>query len=74
MLPVTNIFNDDISCLLGEWGDGPAMHFAYYKIQMNESLVAKDQRQELFYMRWLKKKIPALKGIGIPEEDDHKGH
>ncbi|VDM26201.1 unnamed protein product [Toxocara canis] len=50
------------------------MHFAYYKIQMNESLVAKDQRQELFYMRWLKKKIPALKGIGIPEEDDHKGH
>uniref|UniRef100_A0A915AE21 N-acetyltransferase domain-containing protein n=2 Tax=Parascaris univalens TaxID=6257 RepID=A0A915AE21_PARUN len=48
-----------------------AMHYAYYKIQMNESLVAKDQRQELFYMRWLKKKIPALKGIGIPEEDDH---
>jgi hypothetical protein len=40
----------------------------YYKIQANENLVPKHERQELFYVRWLKKQFPALKGIGIQED------
>lgn len=41
------------------------MHYAYYKIQDNPSLVAPNERQELFYVRWLKEKIPALKDFGV---------
>ncbi|KAK0411707.1 hypothetical protein QR680_005795 [Steinernema hermaphroditum] len=48
------------------------MHFAYYKIQNNESLVHPDQRQELFYVRWIKEKVPALKSFGIQEEGGDK--
>ncbi|MFH4975337.1 hypothetical protein AB6A40_002046 [Gnathostoma spinigerum] len=47
------------------------MHYGYYAIQMNENLIDKNHRQELFYVRWLKKKFPSLKKYGIPEEDDH---
>lgn len=45
-----------------------AIHVMYYKIQANENLVPKHERQELFYVRWLKKQFPALKGIGIQED------
>ncbi|KAI6171904.1 hypothetical protein M3Y98_00914000 [Aphelenchoides besseyi] len=45
-----------------------AIHVAYYTIQNNESLVAKNERQELFYIRWLKERIPALKGIGNSDD------
>ena len=46
----------------------PAIHVAYYKIQMNESLVPPNERQELFYVRWIKNQFPALKAYGIPEK------
>ncbi|KAI6193495.1 hypothetical protein M3Y96_01023700 [Aphelenchoides besseyi] len=45
-----------------------SIHVAYYTIQNNESLVAKNERQELFYIRWLKERIPALKGIGNSDD------
>ncbi|CAJ0916844.1 unnamed protein product, partial [Mesorhabditis belari] len=45
-----------------------AMHFAYYTIQSNPSMVAPHARQELFYVRWLKEKIPALQKYGVQEE------
>lgn len=55
-----------------EWGLFAAlivtMHYAYYKIQHNPSLVQPDQRQELFYVRWLKQKIPSLRKYGVQEE------
>ncbi|KAE9415879.1 hypothetical protein Angca_000316, partial [Angiostrongylus cantonensis] len=57
---------------LKEWGVFAGlivvMHFAYYKIQNNPSLVAPEQRAELFYIRWLKEKIPALRPYGVTEE------
>ncbi|CAD6186980.1 unnamed protein product [Caenorhabditis auriculariae] len=60
---------------LKEWGIFGAllvsMHVAYYTIQSNESLVAPHQRQELFYIRWLKEKIPALRPYGVQEEKPH---
>ncbi|KAI6184980.1 hypothetical protein M3Y97_00655100 [Aphelenchoides bicaudatus] len=43
------------------------IHYMYYKIQSNESLVPKNERQELFYIKWLKDRIPALKGVGIQD-------
>ena len=42
----------------------PGIHYMYYKLQANENLIPKNERQELFYIRWLKERIPALKGIG----------
>ncbi|CAJ0588584.1 unnamed protein product [Cylicocyclus nassatus] len=49
-----------------------AAHYAYWKIQMNPSLVAPEQRSELFYIRWLKDKYPSLRKYGVqdykPEE------
>ncbi|KAE9555238.1 hypothetical protein FO519_001588 [Halicephalobus sp. NKZ332] len=45
-----------------------AIHVAYYKIQMNESLVPANERQELFYVRWLKNQFPSLKAYGIPQK------
>ncbi|KAJ1361109.1 hypothetical protein KIN20_020287 [Parelaphostrongylus tenuis] len=47
------------------------MHFAYYTIQNNPSLVAPDKRAELFYVRWLKEKFPALRPYGVQEEKRH---
>ncbi|EYC17066.1 hypothetical protein Y032_0031g2257 [Ancylostoma ceylanicum] len=43
------------------------MHYAYYTIQNNPSLVAPEQRSELFYVRWLKEKFPALRPYGVQE-------
>ncbi|KHJ84497.1 hypothetical protein OESDEN_15789, partial [Oesophagostomum dentatum] len=48
-------------------GSLSAMHYAYYKIQNNPSLVAPEQRAELFYVRWLKEKFPALRPYGVQE-------
>lgn len=45
-----------------------AVHFAYYKIQNNDGLVPKQQRQELFYVQWLKDTFPVLKDIGIKKD------
>ncbi|CAB3409195.1 unnamed protein product [Caenorhabditis bovis] len=45
-----------------------SMHVAYYTIQNNPSLVAPHQRQELFYVRWLKEKIPALRPYGVTDD------
>ncbi|PAV57507.1 hypothetical protein WR25_23632 [Diploscapter pachys] len=57
---------------LGELGAFAAlivsMHFAYYTIQRNDSLVAPDQRRELFYVRWLKEAFPSLKQYGVVDE------
>ncbi|CAJ0582035.1 unnamed protein product, partial [Mesorhabditis spiculigera] len=44
------------------------MHMAYYAIQNNPGMVPPHARQELFYVRWLKEKIPALQGYGIKGE------
>ncbi|CCG28178.1 Complex I-B8 [Caenorhabditis elegans] len=49
-----------------------AMHVAYYTIQNNPSLVAPHQRQELFYVRWLKEKIPALRPYGVTDDKTPK--
>ncbi|CAI4222928.1 unnamed protein product [Auanema sp. JU1783] len=55
-----------------EWGCFAAllvsMHYAYYTIQNNPSLVAPHERQELFYIRWVKEQFPALKSYGVQEE------
>ncbi|CCG28177.1 Transposase [Caenorhabditis elegans] len=48
------------------------MHVAYYTIQNNPSLVAPHQRQELFYVRWLKEKIPALRPYGVTDDKTPK--
>ncbi|VDO86128.1 unnamed protein product [Heligmosomoides polygyrus] len=48
------------------------MHYAYYTIQNNPSLVAPDQRSELFYVRWLKQKIPALRPYGVQDSKTPK--
>ncbi|GMT10629.1 hypothetical protein PFISCL1PPCAC_1926 [Pristionchus fissidentatus] len=57
---------------LKEWGVFGAlivtMHWAYYKIQANPSLVQPHERQELFYMRWIKNAVPALKDFGVQED------
>ncbi|VDL77173.1 unnamed protein product [Nippostrongylus brasiliensis] len=49
-----------------------AMHYAYYTIQNNPSLVAPDQRSELFYVRWLKEKFPALRPYGVVDDKHTK--
>ncbi|CAB63344.1 NADH dehydrogenase [ubiquinone] 1 alpha subcomplex subunit 4 [Caenorhabditis elegans] len=49
-----------------------SMHVAYYTIQNNPSLVAPHQRQELFYVRWLKEKIPALRPYGVTDDKTPK--
>lgn len=42
----------------------------YYSIQRNESLVPVNQRNDLFYAKWLKKKFPSLEGvIGIDDSE-----
>ncbi|KJH50936.1 carbohydrate kinase, thermoresistant glucokinase family [Dictyocaulus viviparus] len=45
-----------------------AMHYAYYKIQNNPSLVEPEKKSDLFYVRWLKEKFPALRPYGINTE------
>ncbi|CAD5221422.1 unnamed protein product [Bursaphelenchus xylophilus] len=37
------------------------VHYAYYKIQNNDSLVPMQNRQELFYVQWIKDAFPSLK-------------
>uniref|UniRef100_A0A7E4V1J8 Small integral membrane protein 26 n=1 Tax=Panagrellus redivivus TaxID=6233 RepID=A0A7E4V1J8_PANRE len=44
------------------------VHYAYYAIQNNPNLVPKNQQTELFYVRWLKQNVPALKNIGLKED------
>ncbi|CAD5215418.1 unnamed protein product [Bursaphelenchus okinawaensis] len=45
------------------------IHYAYYKIQNNDSLVPKHSRQELFYVKWIKDAFPSLKDkLGVKKD------
>ncbi|CAJ0569188.1 unnamed protein product, partial [Mesorhabditis spiculigera] len=60
----------EIAAFIGLLG---MMHISYYTIQ-NSSMVHPDARQELFYVRWLKEKFPALKPYGVKEPDHPPKH